>query len=412
MASATMDHMISLIVFIAAILIFIGFFSQNIQSAIGYESHKALSTKTSDLLDTMLLNPGIPANWGQSDCAVQGFGLQDPEFTQYQLSPFSLMRLSSGGNPVEYDKTSPNVYYNNVSSEMGSFLLTPTAQTLNYSTALALLGINNTYGFQLTFTPDIKVSVKENRDSSPLDLSVRATGTGFPLAGASINYCLMIVTLPQTDGVYPSYIMQNGVVNTDSQGIAPDLTFPSVTDPNQVYAFIAYAHLNGLIGVGYHTRDSSTDQYIVPIVQNLSSQEVVLAHNYDIGSSVHQPSSLKYNATFVIMKQDYTISELSLGSENPCLVGTVTSGIGNSYPSISLPTCTTGILIVTYQANDNKGGIVMMPWSLSSLAFPITFGGNPHGQSWVSTDIRQVIIGGIAYQAKLELWNQGMQVIG
>ena len=46
MASATMDHMVSLIVFIAAILIFFGLFSQAIQTAITYESHGAISTKT------------------------------------------------------------------------------------------------------------------------------------------------------------------------------------------------------------------------------------------------------------------------------------------------------------------------------------------------------------------------------
>ena len=53
-----------------------------------------------------------------------------------------------------------------------------------------------------------------------------------------------------------------------------------------------------------------------------------------------------------------------------------------------------------------------MPWGVNSLAFPVTFGGNPAGQNWVTTDIRQVTIDGIAYQAKLELWNQGSQVIG
>ncbi len=126
MANATMDHMIALIVFIAAILIFIGFFSQTSQSAIAYESHRALSTKNSDLLDTILLNPGIPNTWGQIDSTVTGFGVQDPEFTQYQMSSFSLMRLcSSLGNVVEYDKTNPNIYYSNQTSMFGSSLLTP-----------------------------------------------------------------------------------------------------------------------------------------------------------------------------------------------------------------------------------------------------------------------------------------------
>ena len=181
MSSTTMDHMISLVVFIAAVLIFIGLFSQTIQTALVYENHRSLSTKTSDLLDTMLLNPGIPANWGQSDCKfsdICGFGLQDPEFTQYDMSPFSLMRLtSSPGNVVEYDKTSPNIYYNNNSLGFGVSLLTPNAQALNYSSAEALLGINNTYGFQLALLPpDVTVSISESQASSPLSLSISVRG--------------------------------------------------------------------------------------------------------------------------------------------------------------------------------------------------------------------------------------------
>jgi hypothetical protein len=412
MANATMDHMISLIVFIAAILIFIGLFSQNIQAGIAYESHQATSTKTSDILDTILLNPGIPANWGTSNGTVFGLGLQDPEFTQYQISPFSLMRLSSTGNSVEYDKTIPGIYFDNKSSSSSSFLLTSSYQSLNYSTALALLGINSTYGFQLTFTPDITVTVAENHASSPLSLLVSANGLGFPFAGATVNYCLILVTLPQNGAEYPSYSMQSGSKVTDQQGIA-NITFPNVTDANQVYSFIAYVHLNGVIGVGYHTRCSISDQYVVPLIQNMASQEIVLAHSYDINNSGLAGSNLRYNTTFVIMKQDYTLSELSLNSsDTSSLVGTVTSGIGNSYPSFSLPTYTNGILIVTYEDSSNQGGVVMMPWGISSLAVPVTFGGNPHGQVWVATDMRQVTIGGIAYQVKLELWNQGAQVIG
>ena len=415
MASATMDHMISLIVFIAAILIFIGLFSQPIQTAIVYESHRALSTKNSDLLDTILLNPGINATWGTDGSIPSGFGLQDPEFTQYQLSPFSLMRLgSSTGNMVEYDKTSPSIYYNNASLGFGASLLTPNAQALNYSASLALLGINNTYGFQLTLTPDITVSITditENHVSSPLNLSISATGTGFPFAGASINYCLILVTLPQTDAQYPSYIIQHGAVTTDQQGMA-NVTFPNVTDVNQVYAFIAYAHLDGVVGVGYFTHGSATDQYVVPIVQDMGSQTVVLAHNYDLNYSGQQGSTLKYNATFVISKEDYTLSTLSLvNSSSVGIVGKVYSH--NPPDNIFLPECTTGILIVTYQQEGStQGGVVMMPWGISSLAFPVTFGGNPQGQDWVTTDIRQVTIGGIAYQAKLALWNQGVQVTG
>jgi len=108
---------------------------------------------------------------------------------------------------------------------------------------------------------------------------------------------------------------------------------------------------------------------------------------------------------------------LSLGSSSsPGLVGTVTSGLGNPYPTISMPSCTSGILIVAYQTNQTaggNGGVVLMPWGISSLAFPATFGENPLQQDWVATDMRQVTVNGVSYQAKLSLWSyQEIQVTG
>jgi hypothetical protein len=76
MASAALDHMLSLIIFMSAIMIFIGLFSQTMQTGLAYERHNALSTKTSDLLDTILLNPGLPENWSQRDDAIAGSRLQ------------------------------------------------------------------------------------------------------------------------------------------------------------------------------------------------------------------------------------------------------------------------------------------------------------------------------------------------
>lgn len=412
MAEATIDHIISLIVFIGVILLFVSLFGQTIQTGIVYQQHQAVATKCSDLLDNMLLNPGSPSNWGQSDSAPTSFGVQSPEFTQYELSAFSLMRLdSSTGSTVEYDKTSPNIYYNSIPSGPGAFLLTSYAQALNYSTALTLLGINNTYGFQLTLTPDLSVSITESHASSPLNLSISVSGTGFPFAGATINYCLILVTLGQNDAEYPSYIIQTGTTITDQTGLA-NVLFTNVTDPNQVYAFIAYAHLDGIVGVGYHTRVSETNQYVVPVLQDVASQEVALANSYDLNNSNSLETILKYNATFVILKDDYTLSKLPLDSQNS--VNITASGSGNPVPSIYLPSYTNGILIITYQQKGSaQGGIAMMPWGVSSLAFPVTFGGNPQQQGWVATDMRQVMIGGVSYQAKLSLWSdQEIQVTG
>ena len=146
----------------------------------------------------------------------------------------------------------------------------------------------------------------------------------------------------------------------------------------------------------------------------MSTQRIALANSYDINNTSPSPLSLKYNSTFVISKTDYTLSQLTLDVSNgQNITGTTKSGLGNPYPSITLPSYTTGILIVTYQIEGSTdGGIILMPWGISSLGFPVTFGHIPSAADWVTTDIRQVTVDGIAYQAKLELYNQHSQVIG
>jgi hypothetical protein len=411
MASAAIDHLISITVFLAAILLFINLFNQTNQTAIIYEHHRAVATKCSDVLDSMLLNPGNPSDWGENNNAPTSFGVQDPEFTQYQLSPFSLMRLaSSTGDTVIYDKTSPYEYYRGTTMGFGKSLLMPSDSTVNYSLALKLLGINNTYGFQLTLTPIVAVSVLENHAANPLSLSLSITGASFPLAQASISYCLILVSLPQAEGEYPSYTLRNGTTCANGQGSA-SVAFPEVTDEHQSYAFIAYAHLGGLVGVGSYERVSSADQYVVPIVGDISAPTVLIAHNYDLNSSGQTGSSLKYNVTFVLLTEDFTLREMPL--ETADVAGYVTSGVGYPLVEVSIPTYTPGILLVTYQKSASEGGVVMMPWGISALAFPVTYGGDPQQQEWVATDLRQVTINHIVYQAKLAVWStKGWQVNG
>ena len=173
MASGAIDHMISLIIFIAAITIFIGLFSQTMQTGITYERHKALSTKTSDLLDNILLNPGIPSNWGQSDNAIVGFGLQNPRLLAIQVEFFFSMRLASTQSPVYYPRT--GTYYSNDSAGLGSYLLAPSTESVNYSTVSKLLGINGTYGFQLTLSPTITFDFQKISNYSPLTMQVNIT---------------------------------------------------------------------------------------------------------------------------------------------------------------------------------------------------------------------------------------------
>ncbi len=402
MASATIDHMISLIIFMAAILIFIGLFSQNMQTGITYESHNALSTKTSDLLDNILLNPGIPSNWGQSDNATVGFGLQDPDYSQYKLSSFSPMRLTSSiQSPVYYPRT--GAYYSNITAGFGSYLLAPSANSLNYSTASKLLGINGTYGFQLTLTPTITVSIQKI-SVAPLNFSVNVDGTGYPFANAPLSYSLILVN--QDANNYPSYTMISGVSVTDPAGSA-QLSFPQVINETQSYALLVYSYLDGLKGMGYYVHDSQNfTKTVVPLIDSFQNQSILLAHGDSVGQPPQPPaySQLSYNASFFILTEDYTLRQVQLDQQSAVGQLIYGSGSGQDYASITVPN-NDGILIVTYKGTAGQYGVVLMPWGLGSMAFPLTFGGNPAGQDWVTTDIRQVTIGGIAYQAKLALWN-------
>jgi hypothetical protein len=264
--------MVAVTVFLAATLLFIGLFNQTIQTAVIYQRHQATATKASDLLDSMLLSPGVPVNWGQLNDTPTAFGLQNPEFTQYELSPFSLMRLNYANNPpVYYQKANNNtgMYYSNITIGSGNFLFMPLAEAINYSMAQKLLGINNTYGFQLTLSPLVTVSVSEER-TNPLRLSINAAGIGFPLANAPVSCRLIPILL---NGTSPSYLNlpdQTRTVYTDQQGSA-SVDFNVIVDDNLVYAFVAYAHLGGLCGVGYYEHNSDQSQYIIPFVDSLSS---------------------------------------------------------------------------------------------------------------------------------------------
>jgi hypothetical protein len=406
MAGATIDHLVSVTVFLTAILLFISLFNQTIQTAILYQRHRYLATKCTDLLDNIMLNPGYPMEWGKSNVTPTSFGLQDPEFTQYRLSPFSLMRLCSlSGEPVYYPKT--NKTYSNITMGFGDFLLLPYTDAVNYSTASTLLGTNNTYGFKLTVEPIVAVTVTEVQAEDPLMIETKVSGNGFPLAYASVSYCFLQVSLAGAGG-YPSYSTSYGNATADDQGSVM-LSFPEINDAGTSYAIIVYVQLSGLTGVGYHQRVSSTTQYALPFVENINDGTVIIAHSYDVHYFGPPEAEISYNATFVLLTEDFTLRELPLDADK---IGKVNYGEGQPYKTVTIPTHNPGILIITYRKSANEGGVIMMPWGLSTMAFPIAFGEEPHEKEWVTTDVREVVVNGIAYQARLALWSlEGYQVI-
>jgi hypothetical protein len=399
MTASTIDHLVSVTVFLAAILLFIGLFNQTIQTAILYQQHRYLATKCSDILDNIMLNPGIPAHWGLDSTNPTSFGLQDPEFTQYRLSPFSLMRLDSSiGKPVFYS----GLYYSNTTTGFGESLLVPYDEAVDSKAAASLLGINGSYGFSLTFTPTVTVSFPET--PNPLEVQVKVAGSGYPFAYSDISYCLINVT--GNTGGYPSYSITYNASTTDDQGLA---TLNLGT--SQSYALIVYAHTNGLVGVGCYVHPHYTENYAVPLVSDFDSREVLIANSWDIVNGSN-PTEITYNATFVLLTEDFTLREMPLENATE-RTGRVSFGTGQP-GRITVPTNNSGIVVISYVKADNSSnsGIVLMPWGISSMAFPMTFGDDPNYKEWVATDIRQVTVGNIAYQAKLALWSlEGYQVV-
>ncbi len=420
MVSSSIDHMVAFMIFIAATLLFIGLFNQTIQTAVVYQNHRAIATEASDILDTTLLNPGVPSTWGRTTAFPTSFGLQDPEFTQYKLDTFSLMRLSaSTGAQVFYQKANggDGMYYNNMSTGTGCCLLMPQDSVLDYATASRLLGVNGSFGFQLSLLPIVNVAINEIQAGSPLKLSVHVEGTGFPLAYAKVSYKLFYESI--NDGKYSGYTVINGTATTDDEGSIPELSFNQVSSGTLSYAFIVSVHLSGINGVGYHIRNPEQGKSVVPLVGNLTENQILVAHSDDVnnfGQTV-EPSIVSYDARMVTFNsEDFTLQDGYLTNSN----STIMNGALNQYGEIKIleksdsasnKASSPGILLIAYNASSAKGGFVIMPWGISTLAFPVIFGGNPANMEWVSTDMRQVTVNGVAYQARLAIWSyKGYQV--
>ncbi len=403
MANASLDHMLSLVIFLAALILFIGLFGDNIQTAISYEQHTAISTKTSDYLDTLLLNPGLSIrmddNWSKIDSLPIGFGLQDPSVGQYKLSPFSTMRLTSTTHSaVFYPRT--GLTYNNLTDGHGSYLLTPTSKTVDYATASKLLGINGTYGFKLTLTPTVTVNIQKISTGSPLQFTVDVTGTGLVLSNANITYTLIVVN--QDTNPYPSYTMIPGTTQTLEDGsLSAPLTFSGIDGENRAYALIVYSYIYGLKGMGCYVHQPDSSVSVVPLVDSFEEETVTLAHSESVGeASGSMYSPLTYSASYAILTEEYYLRHVTL--EQPNANGTLDNT--QKYTTIKVPN-NAGILIVTYRdAPTGQTGITLAPWGLGPIAYPVILGGSDAGQDWVTTDIRQVTISGIAYQAQLSLW--------
>ncbi len=414
MAGAVIDHIVSLTIFLGALLIFISLFNQTIQTAILYQKHRYLSTKCSDLLDSILLNPGSPSNetlhWGRSNCTITIFGLQDPEFTEYRLSPFSLMRLLASSEEVYYDKT--DKWYSNVSWGIdGAYLLVPHSECINYSTATKLLGINGTFGIWLEIKPTLEFTITESSEN-PLELTIQVDGQGTPVSNANLTYLMFWANTTSPDGK-PVLDFESGSLQTDSTGKAlkPFLNL-RVDDDKTAYTFIVKTSVGGLVGLGCKSRNSYIENAgnIVPFIDNYENGTILLAHNFEKNPG-DSNGVLHFNATFYTLPDSFLpIPRLSN------ITGLVNYGAGQPYQSITIPqdACNMPGFLVTAYRKGNDFGMSIMPWGIGTIGVSVILAENPFiaASDWVVADIRQVRVSDTSYQAKLLLWSlEGVEVV-
>ena len=398
MAGASIDHMISLTILIAALLVAMTTYNQMFATAADYDQNRQVANKAVDLMNTICLSPGNPTNWGRTNSSLLGFGLQDPDAGGYALSPYSIMRLgtsdSSGGSPiVYYPKT--NSYYNNLSASYGHGILTPLADLVNYTDAAELLGVNGTYGFSINIVPTLDVSVSQVPDDD-LILQIEVGGSGLPLSGANLNYHLF-----HLDGL--SVVPHSGVAETDSHGQAL-IEFGTI-DEDDAFSFTVYVRIGGVTGVGYYTKNTAGSDlpYVVPLIQDYTEGEVILAHAWDIFEDDSLHAAVHVNATFFVLTSDFQLQDVDLDFNSELL----NYGTGKPYFTTQIPSNEVGLLVISYEKATNKVGTVILPWGVGTLGVSASFdvGSAPSDYDFVATELRQVTIDGISYHVKVSTWS-------
>jgi hypothetical protein len=398
-AGATIDHMISLTILIAALLIAMMTFNGLFASAVDYDRNRQVANKAVDIMNTVCLSPGSPTDWGENTSSpVLGFGLQDPEAGGYALSPHSIMRLRTSSDDsqlVEYSKT-PGIFYNNMSASYGHGIFTPVGDCVNYAEAAELLGINGTYGFSIDIVPTLDVEVTQVFGSGHVALNVEVKGSGLPLSGATLNFCLFHV-----DNL--SISPHSGVTQTDQSG-QKLIEFGAIGE-DEAFSFTVYVSIGGVTGVGYYTQNTAGSdlQFVLPLIQDYDTGTIILAHAWDIFGDDSLHAAVQVNATFFILTSDFQFQEVNLGFAPQVL----NFGSGNPYFTTQIPSSEVGLLIITYRKSANDLGSVILPWGIGALGVNVSFGSSfgSGGYDFVATELRQVTIDDISYQVKVSTWS-------
>ena len=402
MVSTTIDHLIAVTTFLVAFFIFISLFSQVIQAALLYQFHSHLAIKCSDILDNILLSFGNTSGV---------FGLGDPNLEQYSLNPYYVMKLVSSETLVEYPPGS-GIFYSNITLGPGDYLLVPLEECVTYETAQKLLGVEGLYGFQLSLTPVIHVSFSNIHESgNSLSFDVNVNGISSPISNANVTCNLFYVIEDNEEDEYPIITFSKASGTTDGSG-KTHFSFENI-DASKNYIIITTVKVANLYGVGYIYKQALTSAgNVIPFIENIENGTIILAHSWDV-KQYENNGALHYNATFFVLNENWELEPVQLLGNYSGHLNYAAGTHGKAYNRTQIPQEyleSPGVLIVTCRKG-NEYGVSVMPWQIQTLSFNITFGDDPSNQEWVATDLRQVLIGEVPYQAKLALWSlKGYQV--
>jgi len=405
MTGATIDHMISVTILIAALLVAMMTFNGLFASAIDYDRNRQVANKAVDIMNTICLSPGSPTDWGETNETLLGFGLQDPRVGGYALSPYSIMRLKTATNDsqlIEYPPGSGS-FYNNISANFGDAILTPLGDCINYTSATELLGINGTYGFSIDITPTLNVIISKVPGVGYLIFKVDVIGSALPLSGATLNYYLFHVG----KGVSTStFVVYSGVEETNSSGSAL-IEFPTLNpdDDTDAYHFMVYASLSGLNGIGYYSQDALDDypQFVVPLIYDYDEGIIMIAHSWGVHEYTQTPvPEVTYNATFYVLTSGFQLQQVDIENST----GQLNYG-SKDYETTQIPASEVGFLFISYRWSNRLGSIIL-PWGVGVLGVSSSFSagfGSSSGYDFVATELRQVTIDSISYQVKVSAWS-------
>jgi hypothetical protein len=388
MTGITIDHLVSLTAFFAATLLFTSLFLQTMNTAIIYQRNHQVALKASDVLNNILLSPGSPSDWGQNNGIPSAFGIHQPETSLLSLSSFSLLRLISPQNVLDYSGT----LYGNISVAEGVSVFMPVANYVDYPTVSRLIGVNGSYGFHVLIEPTLKVSISQVQQY-PLRLKVQVEGPGSACSGAVVDCSIFYAFKSQPT---PSIEIQTDDTFADSTGVG-FLEFQTVNASEVSYSAMAQVYLGGLRGTGFYCSQLSSDSFIKTLVTDYENRTIALVHRGDL-LGIPPNSAVHYNLTYVLPTQNYGFRSIQIENST----GIVNQG---NPVYVKIPSFDVGILIISYRTTGEDFGTIMMPWGVSSLGMSVDFGIDSSTSSWVATQLRQVIVGQISYQVRLALWS-------